>query len=207
MLRADYHGKRCSVSIDADGSVTEQPGRVAIRRRSRISATALTIALALTIACALSLVGGVLFYDGPLLSFGPGGLWIGLTPDPTGGRVSLTVFSLGQRLAGALAVVVLAAPVAFIPFHARVLFRLYGQGTVFAPANARRLKLIGAGLISYSVAPFVAHHVIILAGVTNDPRWFHFDEAIALIFGVVVFVIANVMEFGCEIEQERDGFI
>lgn len=188
-------------------SAPEQPGRLAIRRRSRILAAALTIALALTIACVLSLAGGVLFYDGPLLSFGPGGLLIGLEPDPTVGRVALAIFSSGQRLAGALAVLLLGAPITFILFHARALFRLYREGTVFASANARRIKLMGVGLISYSATPFVAHHVIILAGVTNDPVWFHFDEAIALIFGVLAFVIANVMEFGCEIEQERDGFI
>lgn len=185
----------------------DQPKRLAIRRRSAILAKALTIALALTFACAFLLAAAVLVYDGPLLSFGPGGLWIGLGPDPTAGRVALSVFSLGQRLAGALAILLLIAPIMFILYHARTLFRLYGEGTVFTAANARRIKLMGAGLIFYSAAPFAAHHVILLAGVTNDPIWFHLDEAMSLIFGALAFVIANVMEFGCEIEQERDGFI
>jgi hypothetical protein len=186
---------------------TDQPKRLAIRRRSRILATGLTIALALTVACALSLAGAALFYDGALLSFGPGGLWIGLGPDPTAGRVALSVFSFDQRLAGATAILLLIAPIASILFHARALFRLYGEGTVFAPANAHRIKLMGAGLIFYSVAPFAAHHLILFAGVTNDPAWFHLDEVMSLIFGALAFVIANVMEFGHEIEQERDGFI
>ena len=185
----------------------QQPGRRAIRRRSRWLALGLTIALVLLCSFASSLAIAVLFYDGPLLSFGPGGLWIGAGPDAAAARVALSSFSLGQRMTGASMVVLLSAPMIFILLNARALFRLYAEGVVFTPANARRIKLIGVGLMLYSAAPFVANRVILVAGVTNDPGWFHLHDALALIFGALAFVVANVMEFGHEIERERDGFI
>jgi hypothetical protein len=185
----------------------EPPKRHAIRRPSGFLASALTFALSMTAAFSMLLAAAILFYDGPLLSFGPGGLWVGHAPDPAVGRVALFVFSFWQRLAGAFAVLLLTAPIIFIFHHARALFRLYAAGTVFAPACARRIKLMGVGLIFYSVVPFVANRAILIAGVTNDPVWFHLDEVTSLLFGALAFVIANVMEFGHEIEQERDGFI
>lgn len=185
----------------------DQAKRLVIRRRSGLLAAGLTLALVATAALTLILAAAALLYDGPLLSFGPGGLWIGREPDPAAGRTALSVFTPSQRLMGAVAICILTAPIMFILHQARELFRLYASGIVFAFANARRIKFMGVGFILYSVAPFVANRVIILAGVTNDPAWFHLDEVMSLIFGVLAFVIADVMEFGHEIEQERDGFI
>ena len=119
----------------------------------------------------------------------------------------LTAFSTVQRLSGALAIGFLAMPITFILFHLRALFRLYAEGIVFAPANARRLRFAGFGLILYALAPFVANRTILLAGVTADPAWLHFDEALALLLGGLLFVVAHIAAFGREIEQERDGFV
>jgi succinate dehydrogenase/fumarate reductase cytochrome b subunit len=119
----------------------------------------------------------------------------------------LTAFSPVQRICGALAIGFLAMPMIFILFHLRALFRLYAEGIVFAPANARRLRLAGLGLILYAFAPFVANRMILIAGVTNDPAWLHFDEALALLLGALFFVAARVAAFGREIEQERDTFV
>ncbi|WP_244441405.1 DUF2975 domain-containing protein [Methylosinus trichosporium] len=121
--------------------------------------------------------------------------------------MALSAFAPSQRLAGAVAICLLTTPIMFILHEARGLFRLYADGIVFAFENARRIKFMGVGLILYSAAPFVANRVIILAGVTSDPIWFHLDEVMSLIFGTLAFVIADVMEFGREIEQERDGFV
>lgn len=98
-------------------------------------------------------------------------------------------------------------PAIFILFHLRRLFRLYAEGAVLTPANARHLKSIGLGLILYAFAPFVANRLIMFVGVTNDPVWFHLDEVMAFLLGALLFVIADVMEFGREIELDRDGFI
>ncbi|MBI1868243.1 MAG: DUF2975 domain-containing protein [Methylocystis sp.] len=189
------------------GADDENPTRRTIRRRSRVVAFLFTAALTLAIAFAFLLVGAVLFYDGPLLAFGPGGVWIGQAPDAGAGLLPLTAFSFFQRLTGAFALTLLTAPAIFIFFHLRGLFRLYSNGVVFAVANARHIKFTGIGLVAYAFGPFLANRSIWLAGVTTDPIWFHVDEVQALVIGTLLFVIANVMEFGRAIEQERDGFI
>lgn len=200
-------GNILPLSSAPTAAVAEQPWRGAIRRRSRWLASLLSVVLALLAGGASLLAAGVLFYDGPLLSFGPGGLWIGGGADAITRRVALSSFSASQRLAGALMVILLAASILFVVYNARALFRLYAAGIVFTPINARRIKRIGAGLMSTSISPFVANRVMLLAGVTNDAAWFHVEDALALVFGLLVFVVANVMEFGHELEQERDGFI
>jgi hypothetical protein len=185
----------------------EPPRRQAIRRRSAMLATLLSWTFALSIFATALLMGAALFYGGRMLSFGPGGLWIGYGPDPALGRVSLASFTSGQRVAGVLAIALLTAPVLTILHFARRLFQLYAEGVVFSPANARLIKSMATGLVAYAFAPFTANRIILLAGLTSDPVWLHADEVLALVFGALAYVVADIMEFGHEIECERDGFI
>ena len=196
-----------SLELPETPTITEPLKRRLLRRRSQAWALIFSLALALSIMLAVLLCGGVLFYDGPLLSFGPGGIWIGLAPEDAAGLLPLTAFSSSQRQLGAVAVALLAMPAIFILFHLRRLFRLYAEGVVFARANARHLKFVGLGLVLYAFAPLVANRLVMFAGVTNDPVWFHFDEVMALLLGALLFVVADVMEFGREIELDRDGFV
>lgn len=98
------------VHIPQPASPLEPARRRAIRHRSARLAAALTWTLALALCAIALLMGAALFYDGPMLSFGPGGLWVGYGANPSLGRVSLSTFTFAQRLAGALAIVFLAAP-------------------------------------------------------------------------------------------------
>ena len=200
------------VRFESPLTETAPPAEVSANKRAilrwsgafeRLSA----LALVLFAGFALLLGWAVLAYNGPLLSFGPGGIWIGRAPDAALGLMPLTAFTLVQRCAGAVAIGLLALPILFILFHLRALFRLYAQGIVFAPANARRLRFAGFGLVLYALAPFVANRAILLAGVMADPGWLHFDEALALLLGALLFAAAQVAAFGREIEQERDGFV
>lgn len=195
------------VHIPPPAAALEPARRQAIRRRSARLAAALTWTLAVTLCATALLMGAALFYEGPMLSFGPGGLWVGQGPDPSLGRVSLSAFSFAQRLAGALAIVILTAPVLAILHYAHRLFQLYAKGVVFAPANGRLIKCLAAGLAAYAFAPLAANRTIHLAGLTNDPVWFHADEILALVFAALAYVVADVMEFGHEIESDRDGFV
>lgn len=195
------------VPIPQPAAPIEPARRQAIRRRSALLAAGLAWMLAAALGATALLICAALFYEGPLLSFGPGGLWIGHGPDPSLGRVSLATFTFLQRLAGALAIVILTAPVLAILHYARRLFQLYAKGVVFAPANARLIKCMAAGLAAYAFAPFAANRTIFLAGLTNDPVWFHADEVLALVFAALAYVVADVMEFGHEIESDRDGFV
>lgn len=188
-------------------SEIDNPIRRTIRRRSRAFAGLFTLALALAIAFAALLATAALVYDGPLLAFGPGGIHVAPSPAEAARLLPLSAFSFAQRLIGAFALTLLTGPPIFIFAHLRRLFQLYATGSVFAPANARRIKAVGLGLIAYSAAPFLANRAITAAGVTLDPVWFHVDEVEALIVGALLFVIADVMRFGREIEQERDGFV
>jgi hypothetical protein len=186
---------------------SDRPEQRAIRVRSRLFAALFTTALALALVFTLILCAAVLFYDGPLLAFGPGGVWIAPTPGEAAHLSPLTAFSFGQRLTGVFALMMLTGPAIFIFLHLRSLFQLYAKGVVFAQVNAHHIKATGTGLIAYAMAPFLANRAIWLAGVTLDPVWFHFDEVQALVLGGLLFVIAGVMQLGCEIEQERDGFV
>lgn len=195
------------IHIPQPAAPLEPARRQAIRRRSARLAAALTWMLAIALCATALLMGAALFYEGLLLSFGPGGLWIGYGPEPSLGRVSLSTFTFAQRLAGALAIAFLAAPMLAILQYARRLFQLYAKGVVFAAANARLIKSMAAGLAAYAFAPFAANRTIFLAGLTSDPVWFHADEVLALVFAALAYVVADVMEFGHEIESDRDGFI
>lgn len=186
---------------------SENPARRQIQLRSRVFAILFTAALALAIAFTLLLCGTVLFYDGPLLAFGPGGVWIAPTSGEAANLLPLTAFTFTQRLVGAFALLLLSCPAIFIFFHLRALFQLYAKGVVFAQQNASHIKSIGTGLIAFSIAPFIANRMIRLAGVTLDPVWFHIDEVQAMVLGALLFVIAGVMQLGCEIEEERNGFV
>jgi len=183
------------------------PTRRLIQRRSRAFCGCLTLALSVVVAFTILLVPAVLFYDGGLLAFGPGGIHFGPSREAIRDLLPLTRFTIAQRAIGAFAVLVLIGPVIVALAHLRALFRLYADGIVFAPANALHIKAVGLTLIVYSIAPLCANRAIWLAGVTVDPVWFHIDEIESLAVGSILFIIAKVMQFGREIEQERDGFV
>jgi hypothetical protein len=186
-------------------AMIEPAQRRVIRHCGGILALILTLLTALIIGAGILLAGAVVIYDGPLLSFGPGGIWI--APDKMAGLLPLTAFSLGQRCAGAIAITLLVAPVAVILWHMRALLRLYAQGRVFTPASAQRIASIATSVLFYAVAPLLANALIRFAGVTSDPTWFHVDEIVACVLAALLFVVAKVMAFGHEIERERDGFV
>jgi uncharacterized protein (DUF779 family) len=191
-----------SLVLEADS-----PTRRRIRTGSRVLATALFIASVAAICAALALVCAIVMYNGPLLAFGSGGVWIGGAANGVPGLLPLTAFSSGQRLVGALAIVLLALPILLILGHTQILLRRLIVGNVFGPENARSVRFLGASLAFYAVAPLVAHRIVLLAGITNDPIWFHVDELIALALGALLFIVAAIAEFGGEIERERDGFV
>lgn len=185
----------------------EPPRRRAIRRRSAFLAASLAWTFSAALCATALLIGTALFYQGEFVSFGPGGLWFGYGPDAALGRVSLAAFTATQRCAGALAIAFLTTPVLIVLHFARRLFQLYAEGVVFTSANARLIKFMAGGLCAYAFAPLAANRTIHLAGITSDPVWLHADEVLALVFGALAYVVADVMEFGHEIERDRDGFV
>lgn len=184
-----------------------EPRHGRLRTRSRVLAHVVTIVF-----------GGVLLFNGAVLTLGAafGGALLSMGPDstylgePPPGLPSIVPFGslpLPTRLAYAATLVLDTAPALFALLHLRGLLRLYAAGTVFAAENAARIKRIGLGLVAYAAAPFLGHQLVALAGHGVDMGWFHASEAQALVLGAVLFVVAQVMEVGREIEQDRDGFV
>ena len=68
------------------------------------------------------------------------------------------------------------------------------------------LTQIGIWLIAYPFAKFAANMIFRAFG-GLDHAWFHMMTVQSLILGLIVVAIAQVMEFGHEIEQEKDSFI
>jgi hypothetical protein len=173
-----------------------------LRRLSRALALlfAALMALSLLTVAAFAILG--LFLDDHV-SIGPDGAFLHF-PAPahaTPGHVLLSQQPAATRLAGFANIVLATLPVFFVCFHLRSLFGLYAQGVVFARENAMHLKRIGAWLIAYPFVKFAANMIFRLAGGT-DRTWFRGELVDALILGVIVFAIAQVMEFGREIEQD-----
>ena len=112
-----------------------------------------------------------------------------------------------QRLAHATCGPLVLAPLLLLFWNLRRLFGLYARGVVFAPDNARRLKHAGAALIVLGVAPLLNHAFLTSLGVAIDQIWIRPSDLQELILGVVVCVIAQVMQLGRELEEERGQFI
>jgi hypothetical protein len=179
---------------------------------------ALSKGLALLFALLLGLVVFLLLAGIIALLFFP--QYVLMTPSTTGiligpygaaphlrpGMVRLSDKPLITHLAGIVDWAIALAPIFFIFRHLRSLFRLYAEGIVFAQKNAAHLKHVGLWLIFYPFAKFASNMVFQMAGGT-DHAWFHASEIEALVLGLIVAVIAQVMEFGRDIEQEKDSFI
>lgn len=122
------------------------------------------------------------------------------------GMVRFSTQPFITRLAGFVDIVIAMIPVTLICLNLRGLFALYARGVVFARQNAMHLKRIGLWLVVWPIAKFVANMAFQLAGGT-DKAWAQLVFVYSLILGLIVFAIAQVMEFGREIEEERDSFV
>jgi hypothetical protein len=198
------------LTLDPVAAESEAPIHRRLRPLSRALAWLFTMLLVLFTLYLLAGIVVALFFsahvqmnaEGATVSFS----LHGVLPPPIPGTVRLSDQSLITRLSGVVDLVIAMAPVIFIFWHLRELFRLYAAGTVFARENAQHLKHIGIWLIAYPFAKFAANMLFQLAGGV-DHHWFYMIEVYALVLGIIVVAIAQVMEFGHEIEQEKDSFI
>jgi hypothetical protein len=186
---------------------TPTGGEQRMRLVSRTLTLLFTMLLGLSIAWALgAMIVVLLFADHALV--GPSGvtLLFPQVPAATAGTVRLSDQSFITRLAGIADVFIATAPIAFVCLNLRGLFRLYANGIVFARENALHLKRIGVWLLVYPFAKTGANLLFRAFGGTDTAH--SFSTLIeALLLGAVVFVIAQVMEMGHEIERERAEFV
>jgi hypothetical protein len=198
------------LALDTVHPESEKPTYRRLRRFSRALTYLCAVILVLIALDLLAYIAGVLFFsayiqmnaNGADISIGPHGA----IPHAIAGMVRFSDQPLTTHLAGVVDLIVATAPLFFVFWHLRALFALYAAGTVFARENAIHLKRIGIWLIAYPFCMFAADMIFRAFG-GLDHNWLHMMGIQAPILGFIVVAIAQVMEFGHEIEQEKDSFI
>ena len=188
----------------------EQPRYQRLRHQSRILSMMITALLVLYVAYNAAAVIATPLVNGDGVHLGPGAhMIIDLSTPKEGppGSVLLSSFSVPQRIGFALVLALRAVPIGLVLFNLRALFRLYAAGVVFARDNASHIKRMGIWLIVFAATPYLTHELSVPMGNNFDDEWFHTEEIYALVGGAVVYVVAQVMQVGREIEQERDEFV
>ena len=181
-----------------------------LQSRSRALAGVVTALLgAVLLFNGIILAAGLsdILFGSTVLSMGPDSCYLGAPPPDTPGIVLIGSLPLATQLAYAATLLLNTAAALLALLNLRGLLRLYADGVVFAAENGTRIKRIGLALAAYAVAPFTGHELVMLAGHGVDMNWFRASEPQALVLGAVLFVIAQVMEVGQEIEQDRSGFV
>lgn len=184
------------------------PSETAPQRRVRIASRGLamlfTTLLAATMVVMVVGIAAMLFYKGELLRMGPSGSYIGGGPPDT---VAFGSLPLPHRLVYVVVGLVRYTPVLMLFWHLRALFRSYAAGQVFTPAAGATFSRIGGWLCAYALTPFLCHLVLDATGYEVDKQWLHLASAQAFVLGLLMFVIGQVMRVGCEIQEDREGFV
>jgi hypothetical protein len=202
-----------AVVFELHPTVEETPAAQARSyRRIRAASQGLAALFTLLFAADALLVAALLLaflvpYTGQHLGIGPTGMLIHSGPQLPAPYVAVDGLPLGQRLAHVPVGLLNAAPVLVMFWSLRQLFGLYGKGVVFARENAILIKWIGAGLVAHAAAPGLG--VLFLSAVHQviDHRWMHAASLQELVLGGIVYVIAEVMQVGRELEEERSQFV
>lgn len=189
--------------------IEQPPKHLRLRKRSRILAAAFNGLFWLCVAYDVVMVLTVLFYQGHNLIFGPEGGNLDYPARTTlpAGYVYWADVTLRFRIGALFAGITQFVPATMVMLYLRGLFRLYARGIVFSEENALAFKRMGVWLILYAVTPFLSVEFLTLIDCVIDRNWYHASELYALGLGSILFVIAEVMQAGREIEQERDEFV
>ena len=200
---------------------TPQPAPPPALRRMRLVSRGLEILfLALAVGSGLValplIVDFIVPYAGNAITLGPKGGLISLYvpwghpghPHPLpAGYIPTEAMPVIQRLAHVPVGLLHIVPMVLLFWSLRRLFGLYAKGVVFTPDNARSLKHVGAALIVIAIAPWLGHAFLSGLHLAIDQNWMHGSSIQELILGAIVYVIAQVMQLGHEIEQDRSQFV
>ena len=196
-----------------EDTAADAPAHQRIRTASRVLSAVFWVIFACYCIFATAIVSAFIVpYAGDHLLIGPKGMILylpgphALAPPPAG-YVTVAGLPPIQRLAHVAVGPVVILPGLMIFWNLARLFRLYGQGMVFAEANARRIKHIGLWLAASALAPLATTNILAAVHMRIDQNWFHDDTIPKIVLGGVVYVIGMVMTVGHAIEQERDQFV
>jgi hypothetical protein len=182
------------------------PPHRGLRLLSRSLAVLFTVFAALQVLLLLAALIATLFFGDHVLASAAGFSVYTGKPPAVRGMVLYASQSALTHTVGLMVLAIGAAPILVMFWNLRGLFWLYADGIVFARENAAHLKRIGLCLVAYPVATITGNMVFRLAG-GLDKVWFHMELVYALVLGLIVLVIAQIMEFGQEIELDRSEII
>ena len=179
----------------------------AVRTRASLLAAGFSVLLTILSFALVMLVGAALMYDGSFVSLAPTGLCLGEQACQLPGTEPLRALLPMQRDLLAVGLVLLSAPALMVLAHLRGLFRLYAAGIVFEADNVTQISRTGCWLLAYAAAPFLVDLLLHRAGLSPAGNWFRVDVVAAVIIGVSLLLVAQVIACGREMEQRRDLFI
>ena len=178
-----------------------------IRTASRGLEWLFTVLLAVVIAMTIAGFWVLFFYHGVMVAFGQKGGVISTTGTVPPGYLPMRDWRIDQRLAYAPVWLVRSLPTIGLFWCLRALFHRYAEAEVFTARNAGLIKVMGVCLVADAAAPVLCHLALSATGYEIDKLWAHMAAVQELVLGAVVFVIAQVMQAGHEIEQDREGFV
>ncbi len=144
---------------------------------------------------------------GRYVGIGPTGMLLASLPRMPPHYLAIADMPLTQRLAHMPVGLINFGPILVLFFSLRRLFGLYAEGVVFAAENARCIRWVGIALIANAVAPGLGVLFLTSLNLVIDHQWLHASSVQELVLGAVVYVIAQVMQVGHEIEEERSQII
>ena len=155
----------------------------------------------------LAVVLAGLFYTGDNFRLTTSGPTIYFDNDPYAeGSVRIADVPLGARLIGCLVMTCIQGALFAGLYSLHRLFAAYRRGVVFAEAPVRWMRRAGFGLIGFAVLPGLFQPLVQGAGLM-DRAWLHGQNIAALLVGASLFVLANVIALGREIEKEGEGYV
>ena len=188
-----------------------EPEPTPVHRRIRLTSRALAwlftgLMVLWGLFCLLLTAALLLPAVGRYVGIGPAGMLLSFPrlPPPF---VPLSSLPVIQRLAHVPPGLINFMPPLAIFWSLRRLFGLYARGVVFSRDNARCIQWIGVALVVKAVAPGLAVLFLTSLHMAIDHQWAHASSLQELILGGVVYVIAQVMQVGHEIEEDRSQFI
>ena len=199
--------------LEFDPAASARPVETPPHRRIRWASRALSVLFGVIFAINIAMVvmiavSFLVDIPGAHVSIGRAGMMLTFGPAPIpAGYQLVTSLPVTQRLAHVAMGLVVVPPSLMIFWNLRQLFRLYGQGVVFSEANARRIKSVGLWLAVNAVAPLISVSTLSALHMVVDHKWFHGDTISQLVLGGAVYVVAQVMQVGHQIEEERDQYI
>jgi hypothetical protein len=200
------------IDFAAEAPEPEAPG--ALRRMRWVSRGLeilfLMLAVGFGLIASAAILDFIVPYAGDALTIGPSGGLLNIGAPHfhlPAGYVSPGDMPVVQRLAHVPVGLLHVVPTFILFWSLKSLFGAYAQGVVFPPQNARRIKHIGAALAVSAVAPFLGFTFLNSLGLAIDHSWAHGASLQELVLGVMVYVIAQVMQLGRELEEEQRQFV